>query len=306
MSTLLLLQQLLILFAMALCGFGITRAGLLSETGRKQFAALIVHLFNPLLILSSVCNYDASEARGLVGQNFALAMLVHTFLFAAGFLYARLLRLRRRERSLYTMAIGMNNIAYMGIPLIRGSLGEEYVIFIAFYILFFNVLVYTLGVHLARNMADNPAPFSARGLLNIGTITSLVAILLFLFRLRPPAPVTTFLGYMGNVTIPLSMIVIGSSIAQQNLREIFLDRRNYLFVAVKMLLIPAVGILVLRNLPFDRNVLTVGFVLLSMPTANIVAMLSSEYGGHGDQANVLITLTTILSVLTVPLLSLLY
>ena len=189
MSTLLLLQQLLILFAMALCGFGITRAGLLSETGRKQFAALIVHLFNPLLILSSVCNYDASEARGLVGQNFALAVLVHTFLFAAGFLYVRLLRIRRRERSLYTMAIGMNNIAYMGIPLIRGSLGEEYVIFIAFYILFFNVLVYTLGVHLARNMADKPAPFSARGLLNVGTITSLVAILLFLFRLRPPAQV---------------------------------------------------------------------------------------------------------------------
>ncbi len=81
---------------------------------------------------------------------------------------------------------------------------------------------------------------------------------------------------------------------------------NYVFTLVKMVAVPILGILLLRFLPFDRNVRVIACIMLCMPTANFVGMLSEEYAGNSERASALIAMTTIFSVLTVPLLSLLF
>lgn len=304
MFALILLQQMLILFAMALCGFLAVRRNWIRESGKKQFSALIVHLFNPILIISSVSAYDASAARGLIGQNLVLLLLVFGILIAAGFVYVRVRRLPRRDASLYHLAIAFNNVGFMGLPLVRGALGEQYLIFVVFYMLVFNILIYTFGILLAGRMSDTGARFSLKKILSTGTFASVAAILIFLFDVRFPAPVKTFLSYMGDVTIPVSMIIIGASLATQNLRRIFLDAGNYLFTIVKMGLIPLLAILLLRKIPFDRNVVTLACIMVSMPVASFVGMLSEEYGGDAERASALIAMTTVFSVVSVPLLSL--
>lgn len=294
----------LILFAMALCGYVAVRKGWLGKTGRRQFSSLIVHLFNPCLILSSISSYDSGAPRDLVRQNLLLLLLVYGLLIGAGFLYVKIRRFSTKKASLYHLAIAFNNVGFMGLPLVRGVLGDEYAIFVVFYMLAFNIVVYTFGIYLAGKFSDSGARFSLRRILSTGTFAAVAAIAIFLFNIRFPAPVRTFLSYMGDLTIPLSMIIIGASLATQDLRKIFSDVHNYIFTAVKMVLIPLLGILLMRYLPFDRNVRTIALIMLCMPTANFVGMLADEYGGDSERASALIAMTTITSVVTVPLLSL--
>ena len=296
----------LVLFAMAMCGFFVARKKWLGETGRRQLSTLVVHLFNPLLIISSVGAYDSAEARGLVGQNILALLFVYGFLIGAALLYVFIRRYKRGEASLYTLTLAFNNVGFMGIPVVRGFLGEQYLILVVFYMLSFNIITYTLGIFLAGRMRKEGARFSLKSLLNTGTVGAVAAIVIFLFNIRFPAPVRTFLSYMGEITIPLSMIIIGALLATQDLRAIFLDLRNYVFLLVKMILIPLLGILVIRRLPFERPVLTVACILISMPTASFVSMLAEQYGGDSRRASSMVAISTVFSVVTVPLLSFFY
>ena len=111
---------------------------------------------------------------------------------------------------------------------------------------------------------------------------------------------------MGNMTVPLSMVLIGVSLGRADLKQVFTDRENYVFSAVSMLLIPLAAILLCRLLPFDNIVRTVFCLAVSMPVANFAGMLAQEYGGSGDSCHRMILFTTALSVVTIPLLSVLF
>ena len=117
-----------------------------------------------------------------------------------------------------------------------------------------------------------------------------------------PVQVRSFLSYMGNLCIPIPMMLIGASLAKLTLRKVFLNRNSYLFCAFKLLVVPGIAILLFRNLPVAPELLQIFFLMFSMPIATIVGMLSEEYAGRGNDANQIIALTTVLSVVTIPLL----
>ena len=379
----LLFKQMLVLFAMMAAGYLAFRAGVFGRTGQKEISALIVRVLNPFLMISSVLSHTEGVDGPVLLQNLAMVGMYYAFLIAASFLYVRLRRFSARERCLQQLMLVLSNLGFLGIPVVRAVYGPQYVIYLVFYIMLFNVLAYTYGIYLASGSAAEKKPanagraetsapalanagngkgsgsasanagasetsasvsanagaseasasasanagraaasasasanagsrgasssrFPLRRIVNIGTISSMIAIVLFI--LRPPVaePVQEFCSYMGNACVPLSMILIGGSLAQLPLREIFRNPENYIFTAVKMLILPAIGILLARFLPFSPEAKSVLFLVLSMPVASLAGMLAEEYGGCGNEVNKVTAMTTIASVLTIPLLSLLY
>ena len=337
----LLFRQMLVLFAMMVTGFLAFRRGIFGKTGQREISALIVRILNPFLMISSILA-NAGDAGGpVLLQNLAMVGIYYALLIVVSFVYVRLRRFPDRDKCLQQLMLVLSNIGFLGIPVVRAVYGPQYVLYVVFYMLVFNVLAYTYGIylasgltkdrteetaaktsaerhlsesaaeastgqHLSKSQASAPRRFEPRRIINIGTISSLIAILLFLFRPPVPAPVQDFCTYMGNACIPLSMILIGGSLAQLPLREIFRVPENYIFTILKMLVIPAAGILLFRGLPFDEEVKRVFYLLLSMPVASLAGMLAEEYGGSGNEINKVTAMTTIVSVVTIPLLALLY
>ena len=304
MKALLLFQQMLVLFAMMMTGFLAYRLGWVDRHGGQKVTTLVVKVFNPLMILSSVTGKRSGDAGSLMGQNLLLAMLYFVFVILCGYLYCFIRKLPRKDGNMYLLLTSFSNLGFMGIPVVRAVFGPEYIIFIVFYLLIFNILVYTYGIFLAMGMSDKKHSFSAKSLLNTGMAACLVSVILFFFQIQVPDPVVTFCSYMGDTAVPLSMIVIGISLAQSSFSDLFRKRETWIYLLFKMILVPVAGVLLFRLLPVNTEVFSIFTLMVSMPCAAIAGMFSQEYAGRGDEANRIILLTTVLSVITIPLISL--
>ncbi|MBO5550650.1 MAG: AEC family transporter [Lachnospiraceae bacterium] len=200
----------------------------------------------------------------------------------------------------------LSNIGFFGIPVVKALFGDEYIIYLIFYMLLFNVVAYTLGIYLAMPQGSEGPKFSPKQIINTGTVISVIAILLYFAEVPINETVGNFFTYMGNACIPLSMLLIGGSLAQLDLKEVFSDKEIYIYILLRNIIVPGLGIIILRMLPFDPVIVKICCLSTSMPIAALSGMLSEQYAHKGNYANKMIAMSTILSVVTVPILSLLY
>ena len=305
MRAYLLLQQMLVLFAMMITGFWAYRMKWIDRQGGNKLTTLIVKLFNPMLILSSVLGDRPANAGNLLGQDLLLASLYFIFIILGSHLFCKIRRYDRRSGNIYILLTTFGNLGFMGIPIVRAVYGPEYIIYVVIYLLIFNILAYTYGIWLAMGMSPNKRSFSPVLMVNSGLVICVIAVICFLARVKFPAPVVSFCTYMGDCAIPLSMIVIGISLAQSNLKELLFDKDTYIFLFFRMLLLPAAGILIFKLLPFHKDVYVIFTLMISMPAATIGGMLAQEFAGRGNEASKIILLSTVISVFSIPLLSLL-
>lgn len=305
MSAVIVLQQMLVLFSMMAIGAFLWKKNWIDAKGQKALSKMVVNIFNPLLLIYSISGYDFEKSTMNVGQNMIFVMIYFVMLFLTGIVVTFLLRLKKPQKNFYQMMMLFSNIGFVGIPIVTALLGREYVLYIAFYTLVYNVLLYTYGIYLAiKSNVDEggtSVSFPIKRIVNPGVVGCLVSILIFLCRIEIPAPVETFLDYMGNTCIPLSMILIGISVAQMEFSKLFSNVKMYVFLAIKMLAIPICAALICRQLPVDAGVYKVFVIECAVPIGSIITLIAQEYGAEDDSATIGIVLSTLLSVVTIPI-----
>lgn len=306
MNTLVLMQQMLILLAMMAAGFIAYKVGWIDNSVSGRISTLVVRIFNPFLILTAISGEIADEVRAMMPQNLVISVVYFVFLAAAGILYAAIRRFPKKENRRQQLMILLPNVGFMGIPVVRGLFGDEYVIFVVFYMVFYNVIAYTYGIMLAFGMSDTKETFSIKKMFNTGFIFGVAAALMFAFNISLPGPLSTLCSYLGNCAIPLSMLLVGASVAQMDFKALVKDKENYIFFVVRMLVIPAIGILLLKLIPLHDEVKIICCIMLAMPVGSLTGMLAEDYGHCGASVNRIVAITTILSVITIPVLSVLF
>ena len=138
---------------------------------------------------------------------------------------------------------------------------------------------------------------------NIGVIACIAAMLLYFLQAPVPSFLQAFIMNLGNLTAPLSMMIIGASLAQMPLKELFLDKKLLLFSLVKLLLLPAVWMIMVNRVAEQEILRGVCLVMMATPAGSMTAMLAQQYGGDYETASRGVALTTVLSVITMPLLA---
>ena len=138
---------------------------------------------------------------------------------------------------------------------------------------------------------------------NIGVIACIAAMLLYFLQAPVPSFLQAFITNLGNLTAPLSMMIIGASLAQMPLKELFLDKKLLLFSMVKLLLLPAVWMIAVNRVAEQEILRGVCLVMMATPAGSMTAMLAQQYGGDYETASRGVALTTVLSVITMPLLA---
>ena len=310
MNTFVLFQQMLMLFSMMAAGYAAFKAGFFDSTGQHQISKVVVNVLNPCLMFSAIAGDRAPGAMQLSFQNLIASAAFYIYFILASYVFrfaaGRPGNKDPQDLRLEQLMMILSNIGFFGIPVVKALFGDEYVICLIFYMLLFNVVAYTLGIYLAMPKGAESPGFSPKQIINTGTVISIIAILLYFAEVPINETVGNFFTYMGNACIPLSMILIGGSLAQMDLKEVFTDKGIYIYILLRNIAIPAIGILVLRMLPFDPVIVKISCLTTSMPIAALSGMISEQYAHKGNYANKMIAMSTILSVVTVPLLSLLY
>lgn len=318
MSITVVLQQMIMIFLLIGTGMLLYKKQILTEPASRQISGIIVNVTNPALLICSALSDGPKASLADLGKAFCAYAVIFALLIAVGFLIPRILRVPVHEHYSYQLLTVFGNVGFIGIPLASAVLGTGSLIFVSIFNLIFNILIYTFGIsllsHAKMRRADPAADASGlerssvwerfRKLINVGTISAAATIILYLSDVQVPKIVSSTLTYMGQSTTFLSMIVLGVSVAQMSPKDIFTHPRLYGFTLLRQILVPIGFILLAR--PFISNTLILNTLalMLAVPAANMPLMLSKQMQMETDTISQGIILTTILSLLTIPIVSL--
>ena len=298
--------------ALLLCavpGYVLMRSGSVREDAIAPLTKVMLFVGQPCLVITTFGKlaYDPSLLPRLF--FFALAMLLVNAVVLGG---AYLVLRKKQEEAIYricTIATSLANCAFFGIPILEALYGEaaaDLLVYTSVYAVMMNILGWTV---VSAIIAKDRHYMSAKKIvLNPATIGLLLALALYLLR------IPLFSGYptlgsmieiLGRMTSPLSMIVMGMRLATMPIGELFSDGRIYLTIAVKQMGMPLVAFAILTLLPMDAVTKQVLYLLCACPVAAIVQSFSEMIGQGQKEGAKLVLLGTILSIVTLPIMTLL-
>lgn len=295
------------LFFLLVLGYFLNKKKILDSHTNSGMSALLVNATNPALILSSLSATEAAT-KGEVSRLLLFGVGWYIFLPIMAFVMVRLLRIQPAKRGTAQLLLIFSNTGFMAIPVLQTLYGDIAVFYSNILNLPFNFLLYSYGVFLltrdkGRRSGDS---VSWRQFLNPGIVASAIALIIYFCGLRLPVVLNEAFSFLGGVTPPLSMIILGSVLAEYPLSSMFKDLRINLMLLLKQLLLPMLAML-LGGLVFTNSVIT-GIITLTfaMPCASMAVILSKEYQGDTMTASVGVVFTTAISLITIPVIFLLF
>jgi len=308
------IKQLLILFVLMAAGFAAMKAKFIDKTGSDKISALISRVTMPSLYIATFMAQRFSAERMLsCGILLGFSALYYITAIACSFAFVKLTKAGGKSRGVYQFLIVFSNSAYMGFPVLRAILGEDAIFYGAFFNLPFNILAYSLGIWLLRRGGGEGGIKKREMFLNPGTVAVVFGVLLFLlsplventaaYDIIYRGVVFEGLKLLGDTTIVLSMIVIGTVLASAKVGEVVRNIRALGVCFIRLLILPAIIFACLLPLAgrVDSMIIKIPVLVAAMPCAVFSVILAKEYGGDEKLASVGVFLSTLLSAATIPL-----
>ncbi len=294
-------NQVVVMFLLLATGIILYKIKMITEEGNRQLTNVVLYVVTPLLILNTYSmEYDAA-----VTKNMLLGFLLSGASIVFAILVSNILRIKGKKESLPTerFTVIFTNCGFMGIPLAEAVFGSIGVVYCTTYLTMFNLFVWTYGLVLMRGKATGKQTLLAR-IKPFLTPTMLCIVLgLFVYFLRIPLPgqLKSAVAYIASMNTPLAMIVSGVYIAKSDIFAALRHGRVYVVSAVKCILVPLVVVALLAPLPFDEKLKTTVLILAACPSAANGMLFANRFGGDEKMASNVFTLTTLVSVVCIPL-----
>lgn len=295
-----LLQQMGILFVYMMIGYVACKKEYFDQEFGKKLSWLVVNVANPMLAISAVVNNEEQIAKKDFYVTVLLAICFYAFFLILAQILPRLIGVQKSDIGVYKMMTTFNNIGFMGFPVIAAAYGNGALIYAVPFSIMFNILCYTWGI---QTLCGGGEKGNWKRIINIGTISGIISIVLFFMQIPVPKMICSLSAGLSNLTGPLSMLVIGISIAAMELKDLFTDVKLLKFALIKLLAVPVAAMLLVCQVIDNRLICEVFLVMMATPAASMCAMLSQQYEGDYELAAKGVALTTILSVVTMPIVS---
>ena len=294
MITQILLQQTIIMFALMLLGLLLSRRGMITEQGSRDLSNVLLYAVIPCVILRSYMSEFSTEKLRAMG----LSALIAVIAFAASIAVAYLTCGTRHRIENFAVAFG--NAGFIGIPLVTAVFGPEAAFYVVSFSTFANLLQWTYGIVIISGKKETMNLKMV--FVNPVFISMVIGIALFVLQPTLPTVVTGTIGYIADGNTVLAMIILGYYLSKVQLRGLFADARLYLFSALRLLVVPAVTILVFLPFPFARGEITlITLIAAATPIASSTAIFAQKFDQDYRRAVSYVCLSTILSVATLPL-----
>lgn len=293
MLILILLRQIAIMALLMAVGIVLSRRGFLSPQGTKDLGAILLRIIIPCVIVKSYITTYSRERLLELALSAGLALVA--FLLAMAIAYLVYGKRRRIEN----FASAFCNAGFIGIPLAQAVIGDEGVFYMAASVALLNLFQWTYGVYI---MTDRRDSISAKTIAkNPVVIAIVIGIALFLSRLPVPGILTSTLGYIAGMNTPVAMILMGTYMAKLPWRKL-LDKRAYGCVLLRLVVIPAAVLAVFWALPIsNQNVALAAYLAAATPVGANICVFAQQYDCDYEFSVVTVCLSTVLSIVTVPL-----
>ncbi|MPW25386.1 AEC family transporter [Alkalibaculum sp. M08DMB] len=300
MDLLIVFTSILTLFIVGIVGYYCRKKEILGEQTVQNLPRFLLDITFPCMIISSMqIPYSTNKLDDLKAM-FLISIGVYIFSLLFALLIPKILRIEKEEdQGVYKFMSVFSNVAFMGYPVLLSIYSSEAIFYASVFNLPFNFLVFTVGIYFMQSKFKK---FNFKILINPSLISVFTGFIFFLFSIKIPNMILQPVEMIGNLTTPLAMIFIGASLTNVDIKKIFTEWRLYGISLIRLIIIPMIILLVLRNFVQDPLLLGIPVIICGMPVAANCAIISSQYGCDSDIASQGIFMTTLLSMFTIPFL----
>ncbi len=294
-----LLSRMLMLLLLICVGVVCSKLRILDERGCASINQLVLYVCGPLLIIKSVLNVELSYGVRDILSLLLCSVLLHVISFALSWVCTRFVKRQSDKRGVFMLVSTFGNIFFMGVPVVSALYGDNAVFLLSIFVIPFNLMMFTLGIYLVLGGRSQGVPWK-KLLVNPSLYATILALPIFFFRIELPGTVQDIIGYLSQMVIPLSMLLIGAALGRMTLKGIFGSGLSYAVCALKLVAVPLVMFCIFRLIVHDPLILGLVTVASAMPSASISPIVCAEYGGDSEFASRTVFLTTVLSLATIP------
>lgn len=293
-------EMLVILFAIA-AGYGANRLGYLGGETDQKISKLLLNITMPAMIVAAVITGEELPGLSTILSILEVGMVFYLLELVFVLVVPRLLPGTAGQKGVWKYALAFPNVGFIGYPVAVALFGDGALFYAAVLALPFNLLSFSLGPLLLVGAAR----FRWKQLFAPCIVASVIGLVLALTRLRPPALVGEMLDFVGDITVPLSLLVVGSLLAGMSPGQVFRSPKLWVLTVIRLMVLPVVLCLILRLLEIDSLVMGIAVTQMAMPVAINGTLLSMEYGGDTEGMAQITFLTTVASILTIPIIAVL-
>ena len=291
----LMMNQIIMMLIIACAGLFLRKIGVFTDAVIKGINKTLLTIATPAMILMvTQKDYRPDMMKGfaqviLVGLA-AMTICIGIMIIA----YAK--GDRSRYKPVAAMLSAMPNAGYMGLPIIQAVYGDEGTLFVAAYIVAFNVVSWTVCTALFTGFSVK----SLKGMINPGFCATIIGTIFYVAQIRLPAPLLSTVNQLGDINTPLSLLLLGARMETLRPKQL-LNIHLAIPCAVKLLVLPAVTLVVCRLIGMAELPLGVAVISTAMPAAAFCQMFAERYDREIAYASTGVSISTILSLATLPL-----
>lgn len=290
-------NQLLVMVLIIGTGYGARKIGILDEHADRYLSKLVVNITLPALIIFGM----TSKTEADMTKNLPIIILIASVAIISAYFVSRILirakNNNNEELSIYRFCSVFGNTGFLGFPLCYGLFGSTGLLYAAIYSSTQDLFFWSLGVKI---ISKESKALNFKKFINPCIVAAVFGIVMLFFKLKLPDFLNDTVSAIGNVTVPASLMVVGSGFC--NVSISFKKIKKLLAISsIKLLLIPAAALIILSFLPLDNILKTVVLIEVAMPCSASAVTVAKNYERDYIKASEIVMTMTLFSLITIPL-----
>jgi len=298
-----LIQNLLMFLIYILIGYLLQTKNIISRQFQYDLSSFILQVTTPCLLFSAIAQPFNSSLLKEGIMAFVLMLFCFIIGYTVGIVSFKLLKIEKTRRGVWVLGTTFSNLGFMGFPVVSALLGSEGLFIASFINIAFNILFFTAGIIIISKDQEQEHSFDWKKIFLNNIMLSIFLGLFFFFTQISISPlIRNTAQNLGNMTSPLAMLVIGLKLGEFSIKEVFTGKKQYQLSLLRLIVVPAIVIILLKLLPLNEDslLLPVLIILNAMPIAVNTIIVANQYGGDGEFIAKATTLSSILCLLTIP------
>jgi len=295
-----------IMFAIIIgISFIATKLKWFSDNVRDGLSRVIIKVTAPLLIFTSIAGLEADQTLFTEALTIAvISFVIITSLIGIGKLYTKNSSLDEKTTGVQVALMTFGNVVFIAFPIFQSLYGAKGIFYAAFYHLINDMFLWTVGVKLIDYKSNLSKKQIILNVINNNTVAIFLGLICLTYKVKFPPIIYNPIVGLGQTTVYLSLLFIGTTMASVNVRETYKKLSIFIVVLVKMIIVPiAVALILFKVFSFGLSTMAMSVIVLqvAMPAMTIVAIIANELGVNYKYAAETVFVTTLISLFTLPL-----
>lgn len=297
----------LILFMLLFLGFIMGTKKIVAHSSINDITNILIDVSIPCTIVVSLIR---PFSQRLIGDTIKVCLCILIFhLVMTGISYglSKILKVDKLKQGSWIFALVFSNNAFIGYPLMYALYGNDGLFLMAMGNIVQNILIFSIGVKMTNLNYGKDEHVRLRNIIiTKQNIAVVIGLIIFFTQIAIPKPIVTLITYVSNLTVPLSMIVVGLSLSRYDVRNMLTDGEVYRLTAIRMVIIPIIMLLAYKGLGINANKdlpLAILYFTAVLPAPAFTTIMAERYNTSIEFSSKCVFITTIISIITVPVLA---